>query len=300
MGYLHIENLYRNQTVMEFEEVYAMEKIHGTSAHIKWSKKDGLSFFSGGETHSRFLILFKQDELKDLLASFQQDEIIIYGEAYGGKQQGMKATYGLDLKFIAFDVKMNGNWLDVPTAETMIKYLKLDFVDYTRLRPTLENLNAERDRSSVQASRNGCGDDKLREGIVIRPIKELVDERGNRIIAKHKRAEFTETKTPREVDPARQIVVKAANKIASEWVTEERLKHILSGVQALINNMKGLENSTRELSIEDTKEILEVMVEDVYREGKGEIVEGPETKTAICKRAAKLYRKWLEQKPERI
>lgn len=39
MAYMHIENLYANQTILESKECYAMEKIHGTSAHI--SGKDG-------------------------------------------------------------------------------------------------------------------------------------------------------------------------------------------------------------------------------------------------------------------
>ena len=37
MGYLHIENLYKNQTVLMFKELYALEKLHGTSAHIRWT-----------------------------------------------------------------------------------------------------------------------------------------------------------------------------------------------------------------------------------------------------------------------
>lgn len=37
MGYLHINNLYKDQTVLMFQELYALEKIHGTSAHIAWT-----------------------------------------------------------------------------------------------------------------------------------------------------------------------------------------------------------------------------------------------------------------------
>ena len=43
MGYLHIENLYRPiaQSILLFREVYALEKIHGTSAHVGWHSTDG-------------------------------------------------------------------------------------------------------------------------------------------------------------------------------------------------------------------------------------------------------------------
>ena len=59
MAYMHIDNLYKNQEVLLFKECYAMEKIHGTSAHIRSKReesetifvkkiKNNLSFSSGG------------------------------------------------------------------------------------------------------------------------------------------------------------------------------------------------------------------------------------------------------------
>jgi hypothetical protein len=34
MGYAHINNLYKDQEILIFKHVWALEKIHGTSAHI--------------------------------------------------------------------------------------------------------------------------------------------------------------------------------------------------------------------------------------------------------------------------
>ena len=34
MGYLEIKNLYADARVLGFKEVYALEKIHGTSANV--------------------------------------------------------------------------------------------------------------------------------------------------------------------------------------------------------------------------------------------------------------------------
>ncbi len=45
MGYMHIDNLYKNQEILMLKECYAMEKIHGSSAHISW-KND--SFMESG------------------------------------------------------------------------------------------------------------------------------------------------------------------------------------------------------------------------------------------------------------
>ncbi len=60
MGYLHIGNLYKTPHVLLFRECYALEKVHGTSAHIGWN--DGLlNYFSGGESHERFKSLFDHE-----------------------------------------------------------------------------------------------------------------------------------------------------------------------------------------------------------------------------------------------
>lgn len=291
MGYMKIDNLYKNQKVLECGELYALEKIHGTSAHIRF--KDGkLSFFSGGEKYENFVTLFNTGFLETALSSLGLDEIIVYGEAYGGKQQGMRHTYGDELKFVVFDVKFNGNWLAVPAAEQLTKFLKLEFVDYAKIKADLAEIDAQRDRPSTQAKRNGVEGDHVREGVVLRPLEELVDERGNRIIAKHKNAAFCETRTVREVKPEKAEILKKANAIAAEWVTPMRLQHILDQGQALMNAVQGLDGR-REFDITDTKQIIGMMIEDIKREAKGEIVESEGAMTAIGRETARLYKTWL-------
>jgi hypothetical protein len=303
MGYLHINNLYKDDRIFKFEECFALEKIHGTSAHIRYKchtpegewdvDSKELNFFPGGEKLENFLVLFNSDQLLSYLSSFGQDEIIIYGEAYGGKQQGMKDTYGPELKFVAFDVRMNGHWLDVPQAECLVKYCKLEFVDYARIKVSIDELNAQRDRDSVQAIRNGMGEGHKREGIVIRPIQETYDEKGERIITKHKRNEFMETSTPRKIDPEKLKVLTEAKAIAEEWVTPMRLSHMIDAAQSLLGIVKGLDESKKELSAEDTKTIIEMMKEDIKREAKGEIIENEAAMKAIGNRTAYLYKQWL-------
>ena len=183
MGYLHIDNLYKNTDIMTlFRECYTLEKIHGTSAHISY-KLGELRFFSGGENHERFVALFEQGltgpgdvaTLKEKIKATGVDEVVIYGEAYGGKQQGMSDTYGKELKFIVFDVKISGMWLSVPQAESYATNLGLEFVAYEKIEANLHEIDRERDRLSVQAQRNGMGEHK-REGVVLRPIRELTKQ----------------------------------------------------------------------------------------------------------------------------
>lgn len=83
MGYLHIDNLYKNQEVLLFHECYVLEKIHGTSAHVKW-KNDQLYLFSG-EQQKVFEQLFDTDKLIEKFKSLGYEDITFFGEAYGGK-----------------------------------------------------------------------------------------------------------------------------------------------------------------------------------------------------------------------
>jgi hypothetical protein len=250
-----------------------------------------LTFFSGGEVHVRFVSLFNQGFLKTAFASFARGEIIVFGEAYGGKMQGMRETYGDEPKFVVFDVKFNDTWLTVPHAAAAAAMLKLEFVDYAKIKTTMDEINAQRDRDSTQAIRNGVGAGKRREGIVLRPLEELVDSRGNRIIAKHKNAEFCETKTVREVNPEKKKVMEEADAIAEEWATPMRLQHVIDRAKALLSGMRGAEMNP--LDITDTKTIINMMVDDIKVETEGEIVESNEAITAIGRRTTHLYHEWL-------
>ena len=216
MGYLHIDNLYKDQTILMFKECYALEKIHGTSAHIKWKwETKTVTYFSGGEKHANFTQLFNhEDLLQKFYELFPCSDVTVFGEAYGGKQQGMSGTYGKQLKFVVFDVSVDNLWLEVPKAENVCQNLNLEFVDYVKIPTDLTAINTERDKPSTQAKRNGIEEDKIREGVVLRPLIELKMKNGGRVIAKHKRDEFKETRTPREVDSTQLKILEDAKAIA--------------------------------------------------------------------------------------
>lgn len=298
MGYAHIDNLYKKPVFLETAgaEVYALEKIHGTSAHIsakfdrapRENAPNGLytlSYHAGGEKHDNFRKCFKDGQLFEpmcqLLVNSKIKAFTVNGEAYGAKQQGMKDTYGNVLKFVAFDVLVDGKWLDVPEAEAFCKALEIEFVHYVKGPNTLEFLNAQRDADSVQAVRNGMGPGKIREGIVVKPLKDVCDyEMGVRLIVKHKRNEFKETATPREVDPSKIQVLKDAEAIAQEWVVEERLSHVLDKLIAAGIPMK----------MESTGHVKKAMVEDIKREATGEVVWSTEAEKEIGKRVSILFK----------
>ncbi len=277
MGYMNMDNLYKNQDILLFKECYALEKIHGTSAHIRWAD-NMVHFFSGGEKRENFIALFDADKLAEGFKAIGRDTVIINGEAYGGKQQGMSDTYGKQLKFIVFEVNIGGNWLSVPEAEQIAIGLGLEFVHYKKITTDLQSIDAERDADSVQAVRNGMGEGKKREGVVLRPLIELRKNNGARIICKHKREDFRETKKQREVtDPAKLEVLKEAQAIAEEWVTEMRLTHVLDAFP--------------DATIENTPDVIRAMIADVLKESVGEIVDSKEARKAIGSRTAQMFKK---------
>jgi hypothetical protein len=283
-------------------ECYALEKIHGTSAHIKSSFGE-LTLFGGCVPLSQFRACFSEEVLEQIRIDSTEHEVevddgsgnitkktkparefIIYGEAYGGKVQKMKSTYGDLIRFVAFDVVFDGMWLDVGKAHNFCFKRGIDFVDYKRIPCTLEAINAERDRESVQAIKNGCGHGKKREGIVIRPINEFLTSPNleSRLIYKHKCDEFSERSTPSDklVSAEKLQLITEAGAIADEWVTDMRLAHVL-------DKMEGEHGFNR------IPEVIKRMIEDVEREAEGEIVTSKEARKAVGDRAVKLYKGWL-------
>ncbi|MCK9615555.1 MAG: hypothetical protein M0R48_08630 [Candidatus Omnitrophica bacterium] len=291
ISYLHILNLYKDQTVLEFKEVFAMEKAHGTSSHVAWNGKE-VSFFAGGESHVNFVNLFNKETLTAAFQKvFGETPAIIYGEAYGGSQQKMSKTYGSNLRFIAFDVFSSDRFWDLPDAcRLVMEEFGLDFVPFKRVPATVEALDIERDSPSEIAARNGCQGNTdrfgfnppVREGIVIRPIHEFTNKWGKRVICKHKRAEFQERQnTPdvKDFDPEKAKLIENADSIAEEWVVAERLNHVLDKL-----------GNPRDLK--DTGKVVKAMVEDVFREAEGEIdmTDKSRISKSIGNKTVKLYK----------
>ena len=272
-----------------------MEKIHGTSCHVSFRPSDGsIRYFSGGTKAEAFRAIFNEEQL---VANFKalnlpvDKDITVFGEGYGGKEQGMSATYGKELKFVAFDVQIGDSWLDVPSAEKAVLSLGLEFVYYKKISLTdvvekdgikhFVELDAERDAPSTQAKRNGIVEDKFREGVVLRPPFEVTLNNGKRLIVKHKRDEFRETASPRNilVDPAQLAVLSTAEEVANEWCTNERLRHVLDKMP--------------DHSMTTIPQVIQNMVSDILREGEGEIVDSKEVRRAIGTKTVKLYKAML-------
>ena len=295
MGYMGkggIKNLYRRQDVMIFKEVYAMEKIHGTSTHISF-KDEELHFFSGGiHPHSDFTELFDHDELLEKFKALGHEgiPITVFGEGYGGKQQGMADTYGPDLKFVAFEVNINGQWLEVPKAHNVCDKLGLEFVHYEKGPASMAWVDSQRDKHSTQAIRNGMGEGKMSEGVILRPTIELRLKDGRRLMAKHKHPDFRETRTKRSMDPEAYAKRIKGREIAQEWVVPMRLTHVLDDMFS-----HGVLDKALGLRMEDTGKVIKHMIDDIKKEAGDEIDWNKKVEQAVGRETALLYKHRVQE-----
>ncbi len=216
-------------------------------------------------------------------------KVTIYGEAYGGKIQGMSATYGKELQFIGFDVLVQVAedskpvWLSVPQAEDIVvERMGLEFVPYEKGPSTVEWLESQKMADSIVALRRGMGAGHIREGIVIRPLEEMIVNNEHRVIAKFRRDEFRETKSKRIVDDNKPKLIEDARTAADEWCVPNRLIHVLDKLPG-----------ERDLSL--IKTLIPAMLEDIYREGAGELLDNKETRKEIGNRTVHLYKLYLAE-----
>lgn len=127
---------------------------------------------------------------------------------------------------------------------------------------------------------------KPREGVVLRPPFEVTLNNGKRLIAKHKSEAFSERASKKDVDPTKIVELETAQAVADEFVTAERLNHVVSQLIA--------GRDCKDVSIADTGAIIRLMIEDVLREGAGEAEDTPAVRKALGATTAKLFKRKLE------
>lgn len=261
MGYMHIENLYKNKKILLFKQCYATEKIDGTSAHIGYNSDTDTFDTYVGTQGFKFYEQYKTDYWKNKLKNFcenhRTNQIVIFGEWYGGGIQG-NHFYGEEKKFIAFDIKIGDLWLNVQNASLVATGLGLAFVPFEIVDTDEESLIKVRSKPSEIAKKAGF--DHIREGVVLHPLEEVRLNDNSRIMCKYKNDDFSEIKhEPKPFDPEQAKILEKANEIVEQFVTYNRLKHVIQIVPLHSNA--------------DFGAIIRAMAEDVKREGSGEFVD---------------------------
>lgn len=188
-----IEGSFRNETVEFLKAIIWQftEKIDGTNIRIIW---DGHKITYGGRTEranipahlmNKLIELFGNEETEQLFEQiFGEKEVILFGEGYGAKIQGVGGLYRSDVSFILFDVMINGNYQSREMVETAAKQFNLEIV------PIIFEGKLEDGVEYVKTKPMSTIGKAPMEGLVARPKVELRDRCGERLIVKIKVKDF--------------------------------------------------------------------------------------------------------------
>ena len=161
------------------------EKVDGTNIRIMW---DGEKVTFGGKTDNAQLPVgllewMYQKFYSGALARALNGPAILYGEGYGPKiQSGGK--YRADMAVVLFDVHCAGMWLKREDIDDIARKLEVESVPTVGKGPLINAVDLVRQGMYSQWGKFDA------EGLVMRPVVEMLDRRGQRIITKIKIKDF--------------------------------------------------------------------------------------------------------------
>lgn len=197
-----VEGKYRNETIEFLKDIdwEFTEKIDGTNIRIYW---DGHKVQYFGRTDkaqipsqlmNRLIELFGGETNEEMFEQkFGANEVMLIGEGYGAKIQS-GGDYRDDNDFILFDVCINGNYLPREGVIDIANYFHIDIV------PTIMIGNLQKGIDYVKSKPKSLIGTANSEGLVARPLCELKDRCGNRIIVKIKVRDFEDEEKQNEKD----------------------------------------------------------------------------------------------------
>lgn len=187
-----ILNDYRNSTVAYLKDnmwVFT-EKIDGTNIRVHW---DGHKVEFGGRTDKaqipgtllgKLNEMFATSEAEELFEQTWGDkEVILFGEGYGPKIQNGD-DYCPDVSFILFDVLVGDNYQEREWVEKTAQMFNIDVVPIVLTGTIQDGINY------VMKHPQSTMGTAMMEGVVGRPMIELRDRRGERVIVKIKWEDF--------------------------------------------------------------------------------------------------------------
>lgn len=187
-----ILNNYRNPTIAYLKDNMWLftEKVDGTNIRVHW---DGHKVEFGGRTDkaqipgpllNKLNEMFVTTEAEELFEQTWGDkDVILFGEGYGPKIQN-GGDYRSDVSFILFDVLVGDNYQEREWVEKTAQMFNIDVVPIVLTGTIQDGIDyvMKHPRSTMGTA--------IMEGVVGRPMIELRDRRGERVIVKIKWEDF--------------------------------------------------------------------------------------------------------------
>lgn len=167
------------------------EKVNGTNIRIEWGPSSAQTVTFGGKTENAQIparlisvlqTLFPSDKFED---AELKDDLILYGEGYGAKIQKGGGNYISDgCNFVLFDIRIGDWWLERDAVEDVAERLGINRV------PIVGEGTLSQMVEVVKTGLRSTWGNFEAEGIVARPIVQLFNRKGERIITKVKGKDF--------------------------------------------------------------------------------------------------------------
>jgi len=266
--YNEIENSYREKFITNINAMLAsreienefvvLEKVHGANFsfwydgnELKTAKKSDFVGGDGEDFYNSHLIKAKySDNVKNLFEHFNRkfgkiDNLVVFGELFGGhypdaekKDKSIKMVqkgiaYCPDLEFYAFDIMVDGNYINADDVEYLCRAFDI-FHAKILYRGKLEDcLKYPNEFVTLIPKWLGLPDieGNICEGVVIKPIKNAFFKSGSRVIIKNKNDKWSEREKKAPKEKTVTILSMEANRLLSEalnFATENRLRNVLS------------------------------------------------------------------------
>ena len=183
---------YRNPTIAYLKDNMWLftEKIDGTNIRVHW---DGHKIEFGGRTDKAQIPGLLLNKLNEMFMTTEAEElfeqtwgdkdVILFGEGYGPKIQN-GGDYRSDVSFILFDVLVGNNYQEREWVEKTAQMFNIDVVPIVLTGTIQDGIDyvMKHPRSTMGTA--------MMEGVVGRPMIELRDRRGERVIVKIKWEDF--------------------------------------------------------------------------------------------------------------
>lgn len=196
-----IEGVFRSDAVEYLKDCQwvGTEKVDGCNVGIFW---DGHRVHFQGRTERAQIPTPLLDKLQEMFGGdvneeifeqmFGEKEVVLFGEGYGPKIQKGGGLYRDDVSFILFDVYFpEGNlWGRREAIEGIASAFGIEAVPIV-FRGTIDEAVAYVKTSPLSViAKNHSGKDYVMEGIVCKPVAEMLTRTGDRIMVKVKVKDF--------------------------------------------------------------------------------------------------------------